>query len=181
MLLQSLLRYYMVRNWIRLIFLFQVFCPIGMIQSIITTTGWIYLCQGRTDIQLKWHIFSTVIIVLAFVIGLKWDVEGVAIAYGIANFVLVVPCFYISFRLIGLKLGQFFRNFILTGIASLVMMLIVFICRYFLKYTLNSNDIVVLFISTTVGVVSYAAFLWIFGKSLLREIINLIIQARSQK
>ena len=130
--------------------------------------------------MLKWGVLAVAIIASSFFVGLRWDVEGVAIAYAIAAFLLSFPGTYISCRIIKLRMWLFFRNFILTGAASFVMAAAVFMCRYYLKHTLQASDIIVLLLCTAVGVISYLGLLAIWGRSLLKEIRGLIVQARAQ-
>jgi len=66
----------------------QVFCLLGLIQSIGTTVGWIYQSQGRTDIMFRWGLVSGSIFIISFVVGLRWGALGVAVAYTVANFLL---------------------------------------------------------------------------------------------
>ena len=48
----------------------------------------------------KLGIFTTVVIVISFVVGLRWGVEGVVIAYTVAIYLKAYPVFAIAFRLI---------------------------------------------------------------------------------
>lgn len=165
-------------KWERSIFLLQVLCIIGMLQSVVTTVAWIYLSQGRTDVQLKWNLFSVTIVATSFITGVRWSVEGVAIAYAVASFLLTFPCFYIPFRLIKLPMGVFFRNFILTFTTSLAMAVIVFGCRFYLKYSLQINDIVTLFSCVGVGVISYIGLMLLFGRKLIKELFGILFQMK---
>lgn len=168
-------------KWDRSIFLFQVLCLVGMVQSIATTVGWIYLSQGRTDILLRWGIFSTAIIASSFFIGVRWGVEGVAVAYATASFALSYPCFYIPFRLIKLKMRYFLHNFILTGSISFAMAIVVYGCRYYLKYILHSGDIMILLSCVGLGSIIYISLLWTFGRRLFEEIRRLKIRSKLEE
>ena len=168
-------------KWKRSIFLLQVLCTVGIRQSIGATLGWIYLSQGRTDVLFKWGILSVSIIAASFFIGIRWDVEGAAIAYATAPLLIMFPAYYIPFRLINLPMGKFFRNFILTFTTSLGMMAIVFGLRFYLKHSLQANDVVTLFLCIGVGAVSYVGLLMLFGRQLLREIWLLMLQMKSSK
>jgi O-antigen/teichoic acid export membrane protein len=94
-------------KWISAIPLVQILSLAAAEQSILTSIGWIYLSQGRTDILFKWGIFSAVLFVISFAVGLRWGVLGVAIAYTIAGYLLAYPAFAIPFRLIDLKVKDF--------------------------------------------------------------------------
>jgi len=56
-------------NWIEVYPILQIFCWVGLAQSITTTTGWIFTSTGRTDIQFKWVIFASIATFTAFAVG----------------------------------------------------------------------------------------------------------------
>ena len=91
-------------QWAELIPLLRVFAVLGLVQSIKTTVGWIYQSQGRTDLMFRWGIVAGVIYLASYFIGIRWGMMGVAVAYTLANVVLLTwPTFAIPGRLIGLS------------------------------------------------------------------------------
>jgi len=98
-------------KWRAVVPLLQLFCLIGVGQSVGTTAGWIYTSQGRTDLMMKWGIFAGLVQAASFVVGLNWGVMGVAAAYVIASYtILWYPAWAIPGRLINLTFGQMMRN-----------------------------------------------------------------------
>jgi len=166
-------------KWERSIILLQILCPVGMMQSILTTVGCIFLSQGRTDIQFKWSIFSTVAVTISFLVGIRWDIEGVAIAYCIISFILMFPNFFIAFRLINLPIYKFFRNLLLTLVSAIGMAIIVFGCRMYLKISLQANDVVTFITCFVVGVASYVGLICILGRKLLQEFFELVMHLKN--
>ncbi len=166
-------------QWERSIFLVQILALVGLLQSIGTTVGWIYTSQGRTDIMFRWGIFSVIIVAVSFVTGLRWNVEGVAIAYAIASLLLTYPSFAIPFRLIDLKVGRLFKELSLVFWAALGMGGIVFVLRLFLKDTLGVGDLITLISTVAVGIVSYAGLLFVLDRGLYREVFRLLHQLKS--
>lgn len=63
----------------------------GLMQPVSSTTGWIFICQGKTGTMLRWGVYSALTTVLSFVIGLKWGAVGVAAAYAISGYALRLP------------------------------------------------------------------------------------------
>ena len=166
-------------QWERSIFLVQVLSIISLIQSIGTTVGWIYKSQGRTDIMLRWGIFSTIIVTIGFVIGLRWDIEGVSIAYAITILILTYPNFAIPFRLINLKVSFFAKQFKSIFLATIGMSGIIFILRYFMGTVLGENDLVILISTVIVGMISYVSLLFLLDKNLYIEIFLLFKHLKS--
>lgn len=79
--------------------------PIGLSRAIATTTGPIYQAKGRTDLMFGWGIYYVVIVLIAFAIGVRWDIHGVAIAYS-ATLLFAYPLFKVPAGLIGVRFRQ---------------------------------------------------------------------------
>jgi PST family polysaccharide transporter len=109
-------------KWIPVIPIFQILAPVGMFQSIQSTTGSIYVAKGRTDWMFGWGICSTVAFVASFLAGVIYGVIGVAGAYAIVYFLILYPALAIPFRLIDLSVWDFARRlwpqFFITAIMA---------------------------------------------------------------
>jgi len=97
-------------EWAEAIPVFQIFCWVGLLQSIWTTVGWIYFSQGRTGLYFTMGLISSAVFVLAFVIGIHWGIMGVAWAYAIGNLILWYPFWTIPGRLIGVTFSEMIRR-----------------------------------------------------------------------
>lgn len=97
-------------KWLPIVPLLQILAPIGALQSISTTMGQIYMATGRTDLMFRWGTIFSAITVGAFVAGLAWGIEGVALAYAAVFSIIVVPALKLAFALIGLRLGRLCRT-----------------------------------------------------------------------
>ena len=94
-------------RWLPIVPLVLIFSLLGGVQSVGTTVGQIYLAKGRTDWLFRWGIVAGSLLILSFVIGLRWGVIGVAAAYALTSgLVLLYPNFAIPFRLIGLSVRE---------------------------------------------------------------------------
>lgn len=89
--------------WNPVIPLVLILAPLGAVQSITTTVGNIYMAKGRADWALWWTIGAGLLIVLSFVLGLRWGILGVTASYAIMSLLLTYPAFAVPFRLIGLR------------------------------------------------------------------------------
>ena len=165
-------------QWERSIFLLQILAIVSLMQSIGSTVGWIYQSQGRTDILFKWGLFSVTIITIAFVIGLRGNVEGVTIAYAIAMLILAYPSFAIPFKLINLKVSFFVKQFRSIFLAAIGMGSIVFILRYYMETILSEDDLVILIATVIVGMISYTSLLFLLDRNLYKEIFQLFKQLK---
>jgi polysaccharide transporter, PST family len=60
------------------------------------TAGWLFLSQGRAQEFFRLGVWSAIINVASFVMGLPWGALGVAISYTLTNYAVVVPLYGIS-------------------------------------------------------------------------------------
>jgi len=109
------------RKWVPTILLFQILAPVGLVQSVLSTVGQIYTAKGRTDWMFRWGVYGGVVFVTSFLIGVRWGTVGVATGYCASFFLLIMyPCAAIPFSLIGLRVRDYFRQFLpqlaVTGI-----------------------------------------------------------------
>jgi PST family polysaccharide transporter len=95
-------------KWVGAIRVFQILAPVGLVQSVQTSVGQIYVAKGRTDWNFRFGTVYCVVLIAAFLAGVQFGTVGVATAYSITYLgLLMVPGFAIPFRLIGLKLSAF--------------------------------------------------------------------------
>jgi PST family polysaccharide transporter len=73
--------------------IFTFFAPGIGIMLIYHTHGWIHLSIGRADRWLRWGIVEVTVTGLLFVLALPWGPVGVAIAWGLSFWILIVPAF----------------------------------------------------------------------------------------
>ncbi|MDI7065034.1 polysaccharide biosynthesis C-terminal domain-containing protein, partial [Klebsiella pneumoniae] len=61
--------------------------PVGFIQSVVSTTGTVFMATGNTKSLMKLGLIATVLPVGGFIIGAFWDVNHVAAMYALANLI----------------------------------------------------------------------------------------------
>lgn len=99
------------QKWQEAIGIVQVLCFSGMAQSIYFTGGWIFLSQGRTDIVLRWALYTTVVRVVGFLVGARWGLMGVAWAYLLGTYVFICyPTWSCAGRMLNLGFKALIRN-----------------------------------------------------------------------
>lgn len=153
------------QQWTPVVPLLLILGPVGLLQSIGTTVGNIYQAKGRTDLLLRWGIFSGTLSIVAFIVGLKWGVLGVAAAYAILSGALIVPAFLIPLRLIGLRFRQLLLALSRPLVATLIMLLCLGLVRWGLPlagpHWFSLTSLVVL------GVTVYAVASWTINRDQL--------------
>lgn len=72
---------------------------LGSIPRMISaSTGWIYIGTGHPERMLRWEILQSPLMALAYVIGIPWMAQGVAMGFAVSCWVLLVPGFAYCLR-----------------------------------------------------------------------------------
>jgi polysaccharide transporter, PST family len=78
-------------QWAVAVPIFQWLGVAGLSQVMTSTLGWLFVSQGRGGDFFRIGLFSALTTVASFAVGLPWGPLGVAIAYTINNYVVLVP------------------------------------------------------------------------------------------
>lgn len=147
-----------------------ILCPVGLVQSIDSTTGPIFTARGRTGWLFGWGVVTGILSVVCFWVGVQWGIVGVAMAYLIFNLVLVYPGYAIPFSFITLPLKRFLRHLWIPLRASLVMAICVGLGLGLLPT--GASDLFALCVLVPLGIVTYAVAVWVWNKQALLEVIQ---------
>ena len=159
-------------EWDAVVPILRVLCIIGLSQSIGVTLGWIYMSQGRTDLQLRWGIFASIVTASAFVIGIRWGALGVAWSYVIVGYtILWYPGWRIAFTLIDLDFIEVVRNIIGALAVALLMGAIVWTID--VAGTDEWRSWAQLSVQVPTGVVVYLALSRLFRIAELKELMDI--------
>jgi len=165
-------------QWKPVILLILVLAPIGLMQSIITTVGTIYQAKGRTDLLFRVGMITSSLVILAFVIGLRWGIVGVAAAYAIATVVCLYPNFAIPFHLIGLRFSEFGRIMTPIFLMSLAMLALIKVGLFGMGRIGLTEPWVQLAVGVLLGGSSYLIFVLRFQRDFLNEFLTLLPAGR---
>jgi O-antigen/teichoic acid export membrane protein len=152
--------------------LLMILAPVGLIQSIATTTGSIYQAKGKTDWMFRWGAISGVIYISGFIIGLNWGVIGMAVSYLISSIILLYHVFAIPFKLIELKVLEFTISFKESTLISAILFFVLLVLKFFLVNILVPELLFAFLI--IVGLIVYAFSMKILGANKFKELISLI-------
>ncbi|EWT04008.1 polysaccharide biosynthesis protein [Intrasporangium chromatireducens Q5-1] len=86
------------RQWSGATPIFQVLAIGGVMVSLRSTNGWLFVSSGQTGRQAIWALVNRPVIIAGIVCGLPWGAVGVAWGFVLAHGVLFVPSFAYSVR-----------------------------------------------------------------------------------
>lgn len=95
--------------------------PTAIIQSVLSTTGSVFMAKGRTDTLMKLGIIGAILQVGAFLAGVNFDITVFAIFYLIANIINFFPVMFCLFKIIGESFYSFFKKITPIIISTIIM------------------------------------------------------------
>ncbi len=78
--------------------LLSVLAPGMAIQPALNSTGWIYLARAEVKNMVLWGFIGWGTMIAAALLGLHWGIYGVAWAWSVSLYVLLIPCLVAAFR-----------------------------------------------------------------------------------
>jgi PST family polysaccharide transporter len=85
--------------------IFAFFGPGIGVMLLYNTHGWIHLSIGRPERWFRWGLIEVLCTVGLFLIALPWGPAGIALAWTVSFFVLLIPSLWYAGRPIGLGVG----------------------------------------------------------------------------
>jgi O-antigen/teichoic acid export membrane protein len=149
--------------------------PVGLLQSIGTTVGTLYLATGRTDVMFKWGVGTGLLVIPAFYIGLNWGAVGVAAAYAIVSMLLFLPSLAIPFRWVGLRVRDVLFKLLPSIFSATIMALLVAVIAAIWGANMQ-NQLYRLIILVALGIVVYGVLSLILQRVFLRDIVRAIFR-----
>lgn len=142
------------QKWVQVIPILKILCVIGAFQSIQYANAWIFTSQGRTDLLLRWSLFSGLFLVAAFIIGIAFGtISQFVYSYSVASLLLIYPSFSFAGRIIDLKFIEIIKTLLGTLACTLVMACSIVLVRYFFLRDLDLWPRLI--VAILVGVITY--------------------------
>lgn len=162
-------------GWDEMIPILRVLSVVGLMQSIVTIVGSIFLSQGRADLQLRLSFIIKPILILGIIVGLQWGVLGVSVGYACA----VSFAHYMNIRwagsLVDVTYLEMIKNLRSVILCTIVMAFLVLSIDYMIPT--NWGGWIKLISQFFVGCLSYLTFVHIFKVKAYREV-SLIIEEK---
>jgi PST family polysaccharide transporter len=151
------------KQWGTMIPILSILSGLGALQSIVSLNGLIYNSIGKMAIAFRVSLFTNFILIIAFTIGVKYGLSGVAWSYLIASLLLFFPIYKTAIKQLDITLSEVFRNLKGVLFATVVMAIIlIFINLFCIKSLLFS-----LFLKIGLGGSVYFLILLVFEKKLV--------------
>ncbi|MFZ8723732.1 O32 family O-antigen flippase, partial [Escherichia coli] len=130
-------------KWILVSSILFWLAPTGFIQSLVSTTGTIYMAYGKVGLLFKLGVFSSFLQIFAFIVGAQYNVIVLAKLYFISNLINFFVAMYFTLKLLSGNLMQLLIKLLPTIFCTIVMLFVVAVIKCVLKHY-NYNDITLL-------------------------------------
>ncbi len=162
-------------QWAEMAPLLKVLAWVGMLQSVGTTVGTIYMSTGTVGIALRVTLVAAPVLIGGMAAGLPWGIFGVAVGYAIASFSLFYYTAVTAFRIIGLRLADFHRVLIWPLVATLLMVGLLEVAQASMQAW---TPVVRLSVGIALGVLAYLAASLAFNRKQLADVLAIVRSLR---
>lgn len=104
-----LIRVLLGPEWTGVVPVFRILAVVGLVQVADGTRGVVLLSQGLSRRHMTWGVINAVVVVCAFVAGLPFGIVGVAGAYAVVSYALLLPSLYYCFAGTPVTVGHFLK------------------------------------------------------------------------
>jgi len=162
-------------KWLPAVPLIQLLAPVGMLQSIGSTRGQVFLAKGRADLMLKLNLVTSPLTVAGFLAGIPWGVQGVAVVYVLTNLILQGVQFHIAFSLVdGLSLSRLIRHLARTAMATIAATTAAFGVVLLTSIYWPGSSLATIAIGGSVGAAAFSVFSLRYPPDALKDAAQLI-------
>lgn len=103
---QDVVRLILGPQWSEAGRIFELFGPGIGVMLLCSTVGWIHLSIGQPGRWLRWTLVESAATALLFVLALPWGPAGIAVAWSVSYWVLLVPAFWYAGQPIGFGISS---------------------------------------------------------------------------
>ncbi|PLO78041.1 flippase, partial [Klebsiella quasipneumoniae] len=146
--------------------------PTAILQSLISTTGSVFMSQGKTDLLLKISIYNAILQISSFFIGGFFSLSIMVKLYLGANILMFFPNMFLAISL----LKGSFLTLLISFTKNLVLAIIMAFFVYLLSLIPFFSEITILcslILKITIGIFVYLFLLFLFERNFILSKINL--------
>lgn len=149
-------------QWMGVVPIIQILAPIGAWRSVHSLSGNIFMARGATKLLFNITLPSSFLVAAAMLIGVYTNgLIGLSIGYCFGSLVIGLALDFYLNRLIGLAMATNLQSLLPIALAAILMAGTVYFSD--MLYLNICTDILRMILLVSIGVTSYAFFLWVLG------------------
>ncbi len=163
-------------TWTESIPLVRVFALLSLFEAVISPTGLILTCKGRTDMFLRWGLASGALIIASIGLGVYLgSAYHVAVCFSITSgLLLLYPSYRYAGPLVGLSFGDVMRRVLPFFAGGLVMSLAVHLADRYLAARLDPLPRSAALVAA--GILIYMSIIHLTGNETYRELRHIVLR-----
>ncbi|EMC8780759.1 lipopolysaccharide biosynthesis protein [Providencia rettgeri] len=142
--------------------------PVGLIQSLVSSTGAVFMATNNTSLLFRLGIFGAFIQIVSFIVGAQYNIFILCQLYLLSNILNLFICFYFISKVLNCSFLLLFNKFYKSIICSIVMTLSLQI------FNIDSdiNNVPMLILNIILGIIFYLFSSFILNKETLFNFIK---------
>jgi O-antigen/teichoic acid export membrane protein len=148
------------KAWLQASDILEILALAGIVQSITSTTGAIFMAKAETKRLFKLGLVSAFLQVSAFMVGAAFDLKVLCMLYVFANVINLPICVYYSSKSLGVTLWDYMGTLVPSAVSTIGMFTAVCLLEHYVKP--RYSDVTVLISCVLTGVLVYAGTLFTF-------------------
>ncbi|PTV43152.1 colanic acid exporter [Aeromonas sp. w55] len=105
--------------------------PTGFVQSIVSTTGSVFMANGKTGLLMRLGAFSALLFVTAFIVGGQYDVQTLAKLYLLVNLINALPAMYFTMQTVHGSLVELAQRLVAPLFCSALMVVTLLVATHY--------------------------------------------------
>lgn len=177
---EDVIRLVLGQQWLPAVSIFRILAVAAVIQPVSATKGLIFVSLGQGARYLRFGLINAICMVVAFIIGIHWGTIGVAYAYTIASYLVLLPLLWYCFRYSPVSIIDFFQAIGRPITASIITGLVIW---WLYKSIVIDEPVIVLGIGLLATVVTYL-LIWLFmpgGRKTLTGTLSYLKEIKMKK
>ena len=157
-------------KWSESVPVMRVLALAGMLESVNFVNGVVMKSLGKPSWRLAIVTVEAAVSIVAFAIALQWGIVAVAGAVVVVGYLMAPVSFAATNKLIGLELRRWIESVVIPLGASIAMLLMIFGLKPLVADMVLGAQVALL---AAIGGIGYIGSLWIFGRTVAKEAIEM--------
>ncbi|MGH7894089.1 MAG: lipopolysaccharide biosynthesis protein [Candidatus Binatia bacterium] len=162
-------------HWREMVPLVRILVVAGLFQSITTLSTTLFLSQGRPGLHLRVNLLQSLTMVAAVLVGRRWGVSGVAVAYVLATVIITVPTLHLAGKLVGVSVADVVARTAGAFVAGAFMTVVVVVFDLWALGGLSAVER--LAAEVPIGAVVYGGAIRLFRVEAYQDVLDLLRRA----
>lgn len=121
---ENVIRLILGDRWLGAALIFRILAIGAFIQPVVVTCGIVMVTCGKTKQYFWWGVMNAALLIAALCLGMPWGPIGIAAAYPIANYALLITALFYGFRDTPISIRLFIKAISSAVLCSFIMAIV---------------------------------------------------------